>query len=595
MNWQTNPVVFRELIRHLRSPRAFRSLFLVLSITGLIFCFNYYVGMRSWTIDHRDGRTIFFPLIYILCLFGFPLSALASAGIVHEREADTLDLLLTSPLRRLSILWGKCAANLVYALLFAAAILPFLSICFLIGGISINDMAQCFSAIFGFYVLAVMMGVFVSLFSVSTASASRVSIGLLILLILGPYAFRYIWEILKIMLAKSTAQDWSGFGLELAINPFAAIVLVNVPMSISSVVPGGGKSRSYILKFFADNPGVVSGFVNLLLALILFLITAYLFHLLGPLLSARFNWNIFPRRNQSSQNAKNATIEDSIQPFFDALGKAAYQKETLFYNRKLLTQDRTLIIAMAIISFLIAWVFWAATGGGHDVNDFMHVRVVIASLSAAITCFFSHIAPSHSITVEKRRETWPLLRTTTIPSISIIRGKVFGHFKQSVYPILALFIFYYLANFFFALWHNRWPNRYYLTDLFFLLSFYLCCIYFYTCLGIMFSSLSRDDGISPSRKTFGTVMLHAIIPYLVTAAIMMTAVVFNPFQTMNIKEHPWLNAIYNYLYFFSPLSLPAPIEWNGIHYAILFVHSIALIVLGTIFMWGACGYIKKRE
>jgi len=582
---KTNPVVFRELTRHLRSPRAFRSLFLVLSITGLIFCFNYYVGMRSWTIDNRDGRTIFFPLIYILCLFGFPLAALASSGIVREREADTLDLLLTAPLKRLSILWGKCAANLVYALLFAAASLPFFSICVLIGGISINDMAQCFSAIFGFYVLAVMLGVFVSLFSVSSASASRVSIGLLILLILGPYVVRIIWEIIDTLLAAPTQ---GGFGVELAVNPFAAIVLVNVPMSISGLVTGGGKAGSFILKIFAANPGLVSGCINLLLALILFMMTAYWFYLLGPLLSARFSWNSIPRRKKSSQNAKNKVMEDSIQPFFDTLGKAAYQKETLFYNRKLLTRDRTLIIAMAIISFLIAWVFWTATSGGRDVSDFMHVRVVIAALSAIITCFFSHIAPSYSVLVEKRRETWPLLRTTAIPSISIIRGKVFGHFKQSVYPILALFFFYYLANFFFAFWHRRWPNHYYLTESVFILAFYLSCIYFYTCLGIMFSSLSREDGVSPSRKTFGAVLLHTLTPYLATAAIMMTAVIFNPLQSMNIKDHPWLNAVYNYLYFFSPLSLPAAIEWNGIHYAILFVHSIALIVLGTIFMWGAC-------
>lgn len=132
-----NPVFTRELLTTLRQPRGFALLALSLLVTAVIV-------LRAWP-DQPEGivgqgelsRTIFglFSSAQMLVL-AFVVPGTLAASMTSEKERETLDLLLTTPLSGDMIVVGKLLAGLSYFLLLALAALPVMMLCAVIGGLS---------------------------------------------------------------------------------------------------------------------------------------------------------------------------------------------------------------------------------------------------------------------------------------------------------------------------------------------------------------------------------------------------------------------------------------------------------------------------
>src|SRR5215471_11192479 len=138
-----NPVLTRELLVTLRSPRAFILQLLYVSALGALVYFR-------WPVDERlAGPGVARRLFDIFFLGQFFLVALmapafASGSITGEKERKTYEMLLASPLRPGTILVGKLLSSLSYLVILIISSLPLMILCYLLGGLLLSEITRSY-------------------------------------------------------------------------------------------------------------------------------------------------------------------------------------------------------------------------------------------------------------------------------------------------------------------------------------------------------------------------------------------------------------------------------------------------------------------
>jgi hypothetical protein len=117
-------------------------------------------------------------------------------------------------------------------------------------------------------------------------------------------------------------------------------------------------------------------------------------------------------------------------------------------------------------------------------------------------------------------DAWDVLRTTTLQSKDIIRGKIHAAFRQSAIPMISIFVSFYLSISYFFVVYNRNPERLFIFEISCLMIFFLVCAFFYSCAGIYFSSSPKVNRSAPFRKTYLVVFMHTLIPIIVGAFLL---------------------------------------------------------------------------
>jgi ABC-type transport system involved in multi-copper enzyme maturation permease subunit len=144
-----NPVLVHELLVNLRMRRAF------------ILCFVYVLAL---------GAVVYFPwpaegkveigaaakaqqLFQIFFLGQFALVALmapsyAAGAITGEKERKTYELLISSPMEPGAVLFGKLLSALTYLTLLIMSSAPLMVLCWLLGGIALNEVVMAYGVLF---------------------------------------------------------------------------------------------------------------------------------------------------------------------------------------------------------------------------------------------------------------------------------------------------------------------------------------------------------------------------------------------------------------------------------------------------------------
>lgn len=140
-----NPVITKELRSRMRGSRAYWVLFAYLIILSIALFLSY----LSWWNQHNAGNDMgastsftagrqFFIVLFCVqaLLISLIMPALTSGSISIEREQRTFELLRSTILPTRSIVVGKLFSSLSFVGLLLTASLPLISICFLLGGVS---------------------------------------------------------------------------------------------------------------------------------------------------------------------------------------------------------------------------------------------------------------------------------------------------------------------------------------------------------------------------------------------------------------------------------------------------------------------------
>ena len=165
LSFESNPVLIRELRANLRNARAFGLLALYVALLGAVVTANF-PGDTAIDLQSDGGargqelfRWLFGGQIALILAI---LPALATGALAQERERQTLQPLILTPLSPLQIVWGKAGGVLSLVGLMLLATLPLTSLCFLLGGVDTGMLVAAYSAILGLAIFTTGFGLYCS-------------------------------------------------------------------------------------------------------------------------------------------------------------------------------------------------------------------------------------------------------------------------------------------------------------------------------------------------------------------------------------------------------------------------------------------------
>lgn len=195
MIWK-NPVLAQELRRRVRGHRAWILLSSYLALTSVVTLLIYlaYAASRSsysYNSGGEIGKAIFYTVIFTtlvqVCII---TPSLAAGSIAGEKENQTFDLLITTPLSSRQIVVGKLFAALAYVVLLIFAVLPLAGLSFLFGGISAIEMGVSLVTVLVTAMLYATVGIFWSTIMRTTlAAVTRAQAVVIFFLLAVPFFF----------------------------------------------------------------------------------------------------------------------------------------------------------------------------------------------------------------------------------------------------------------------------------------------------------------------------------------------------------------------------------------------------------------------
>jgi ABC-type transport system involved in multi-copper enzyme maturation permease subunit len=176
MIFRDNPVLIRELLVNLRSPRAFLLQLAYVLFLGSVVYFAWPAGEEGSRQVGAGAAQRLFDLFFLGQFFLVALVAptFAAGSITGEKERKTYEMLLASPLEPPRILVGKLLSSLTYLVILILSSLPLMILCFLLGGILMSEIVRA-------YLLLILAAGTFGLLSVACSSVfSRTSSALLV-------------------------------------------------------------------------------------------------------------------------------------------------------------------------------------------------------------------------------------------------------------------------------------------------------------------------------------------------------------------------------------------------------------------------------
>lgn len=232
-----NPVWRKEMRGTARSVKTSIGLFIFNALLAIwtvgCFCENIDVTGRIMYEDYAYISRIYVMLVaveYILLAFIVP--AVTAGAIAGERERQTLDILLTTPMGCWQIIWGKLASSIGTILLYVVSSLPIFSVVFLIGGVELPDVVFTVFYAFVFSILIGSFGIFFSTLFKRSIIATVTSYGVEIAIFLFPYLCYTLFSVFfakGINLLGGDVPSWIvGLGLFSPIQSLISLLCVQV-------------------------------------------------------------------------------------------------------------------------------------------------------------------------------------------------------------------------------------------------------------------------------------------------------------------------------------------------------------------------------
>lgn len=192
-----NPIIVKELRSRMRGGRAFLTLTVTLVLMGVVSYVLYRIVLASMQysstpLSPQVGQTLFGGLAtLVLVMIAAVTPAVTAGAISSESEKLTYEMLLATPMRPASILWGKLISALSYIFLLIFAAIPMSSLVFTFGGVAPRDMLKAMVVLLVVAVMFGVIGLFLSALLGRTGRATVVAYLLVAALLILPI-FAYI-------------------------------------------------------------------------------------------------------------------------------------------------------------------------------------------------------------------------------------------------------------------------------------------------------------------------------------------------------------------------------------------------------------------
>ena len=261
-------IMVKELRSRMRGRRAFVVLTVYLGLLALITYGVYLIvgpsvrnagigGLNQANASAIIGQSIFAVLsIFQLILVCFIAPAFTAGQISIEREKQTLDLLVSTPLRPGAIVVGKLAAALAFVVLMIVAAVPITAIVLMYGGASVGDIVRQQVVLLTSALALGAIGLFFSTWLKRTQAATVLTYITMLALTLGTTMLFGFWTIFAIQSDDGFVRDTDQRAPEqlLYVNPGVAMLDV-----VSYAEPGGFGGITGVLSGLRGEPGFGGG------------------------------------------------------------------------------------------------------------------------------------------------------------------------------------------------------------------------------------------------------------------------------------------------------------------------------------------------
>ena len=260
-------IMVKELRSRMRGRRAFVVLTLYLGLLALIAYGSYLVVVPAARnpggfIGQANtsaiiGQTMFTLLsIFQLILICFIAPGFTAGQISLEREKQTLDLLVSTPMRPGAIVLGKLLAALAFVVLMIVAAVPITAIVLMYGGASVEDIVRQQLVLLATAVVLGAIGLFFSALLKRTQAATVLSYITMLALTLGTVMLFGFWTLL--------INQSQGFGVGPPRRAPEQLLYVNPGIAMLDVVgntePGGtGGINAMLAQLRGETPNFGGG------------------------------------------------------------------------------------------------------------------------------------------------------------------------------------------------------------------------------------------------------------------------------------------------------------------------------------------------
>ena len=212
-------IMIKELRSRMRGRRAFIVLTIYLAvlaaITYAIYLMTYSAvanfggfGMPNVNASASIGQAIFTGLSLLqILLVSFIAPAFTAGSISLEREKQTLDLLVSTPLRPGAIVVGKLLAALAFVFLMVLASVPLTAIVLMYGGAGVDDLLRQLLVLFVAAIGFGSIGLFFSALLKRTQMATVLTYATMLVLTLGTVFLYVFWTV---MIASNAPSELAG-------------------------------------------------------------------------------------------------------------------------------------------------------------------------------------------------------------------------------------------------------------------------------------------------------------------------------------------------------------------------------------------------
>jgi ABC-type transport system involved in multi-copper enzyme maturation permease subunit len=137
---------------------------------------GFFPDLSQAALGAQIGQTLFVALLVVLMMLVVFLAPAFTAGAISgERERQTYEMLLATPLSGTAVVAGKLFSALVYLLLLIVASIPLMSLVFTFGGVAVDDVVRAY-VLLGATALAFgALGLFLSALVRRTGAATILS------------------------------------------------------------------------------------------------------------------------------------------------------------------------------------------------------------------------------------------------------------------------------------------------------------------------------------------------------------------------------------------------------------------------------------
>jgi ABC-type transport system involved in multi-copper enzyme maturation permease subunit len=195
----------------------------------------------GFALSASVGHMLFSGILVLETLLVLVLAPAFTAGAISsEREHQTLDLLVTTPLSTLGVVVGKLVSALAWVLMLIVASVPLMSLVFVFGSVGPEDVLRAYVLLFSLAFGMGAIGLFLSALVRRTQAATVLASIVVLVIALGSIPVHALWSVLGTSATRSQTgittirQPNRGPEALLWLNP-----LVGAMDLICTTAPGG--------------------------------------------------------------------------------------------------------------------------------------------------------------------------------------------------------------------------------------------------------------------------------------------------------------------------------------------------------------------